>query len=151
MHWSLLSKYIYFSWVNISKKIKLFEDSVFSGYINRIITVRWTEALTSTISLVFSLRNTTWTTESLLFKSIYSLQQFQFHQQCSNAQKWQAKSISSPFPSYCTPRNRSQGSFWMHLSWDSLSQLLKENITEFSMQESITIELFSSKKSFLRK
>lgn len=133
------------------QKIKLFEASVFSWNINRIITVRCTEALTSTISLVLHLRNTTWTTESLLFKSIYSLQQSQLHQRCSNAQKWQTKSISFPFPSYCLPRNGSPVSFWKHLSWGSLSQLLKENITEFSMQGSTTIVLFPSKKSFSRK
>lgn len=53
-----------FNLVNIflskdQQKIKRFKDSVFSGNVNRIISVRCTEALTSAISLVLLLRNTT--------------------------------------------------------------------------------------------
>lgn len=65
--------------------------------VNRILSAKPVAAFTVTINPVLLWRNATCITESFLFKSIHSLQQFKLHQQCRNVWKWQAKGTSS-FP-----------------------------------------------------
>lgn len=82
--------------VNSKTKLQLSRKGTHCIQLNvtRILSVKPTAAFTVTINPVLLWRNTACITESFLFKSIHSLQQFKLHQQCRNVWKWQAKGTS---------------------------------------------------------